>query len=327
MRLPPLTPGNTIALDLSAADGYSGRPKSDSVAPLLVLWNALMPNPRRKIVLLLALLALAGCTTPLQKGKSPLQPAQMSPDSVALDIFFVRFPFGDPAVDEKLWNQIDEQQFAPELRERLARNGFRVGLISGQIPAELSKLMALSDKPAPTGGLEAGQVANLEAQPRVVGRHLQIRAGNPSVINASNVYPELPVLVSKSGQVSGRTFNLAQGVFEAKTFPQPDGRVRLELVPELQHDQARPRWVGNQGVLKLETDRPKEVYDDMTIAADLPSGSMLILSSLANRPGSLGHYFFTEGDGRIEQKLLIVRLSQTQQDGLFLSSDQPKSAE
>ena len=40
----------------------------------------------------------------------------MSPDSVVLEMFFVRFPFGDPAVNEKLWEAIDEQQFAPELR-------------------------------------------------------------------------------------------------------------------------------------------------------------------------------------------------------------------
>ena len=75
----------------------------------------------------------------------------MSPDSVVLEIFFIRFPFGDTAVNEKLWEEIDEQQFSPELRERLARNGFRVGLISGQIPIELSKLLELSDKPIPTG--------------------------------------------------------------------------------------------------------------------------------------------------------------------------------
>jgi hypothetical protein len=31
----------------------------------------------------------------------------------------------------------------------------------------------------------------------------------------------------------------------------------------------------------------------------------------------LGHYFFTENNGNLEQKLLIVRLSQTQNDGLF----------
>jgi hypothetical protein len=270
------------------------------------------------MVLVLALLALAGCTpTTIPKGKSPLMPTQMSPDSVALDMFFVRFPFGDPTVNEKLWNEIDEQAFAPDLRERLARNGFRVGLISQQIPAELSKLMQLSDKPAPTGDLGESKLVDLDAQPRVVRRHLQIRAGQPGVILASNIYPELTAFVSKSGQISGRTYNDAQGIFSVKTLPQADGRVRLELVPELHHDQPKPHWISTQGVLSLDQSKPKEVYDDMTMAANLPSGSMLIISSLANRPGSLGHYFFTDETGRREQKLLVVRLSQTQHDGLF----------
>jgi hypothetical protein len=276
-----------------------------------------MPRLRRRILLLLAFLTLPGCTAPLQQGRAPIASARMSPDSVALDMFFVRCPFGDPTINEKVWKEIDEQQFAPELRERLAGNGFRVGVICGQIPGELLKLMELSDKPASTGDIEGSQVASLEAEPRVVQRHLQIRAGEPGTIIASGIYAELPVLVSRLGKVSGQTYNQAQGIFAIRSLPQPDGRVRLELLPELHHDQPRMRYVGNQGVLRLDTSRPKEVYSDMTITTDLPAGAMLVLSSLANRPGSLGHYFFTSGESRLEQKLLIVRLSQTQHDGLF----------
>ena len=135
--------------------------------------------------------------------------------------------------------------------------------------------------------------------------------------SASGVYPQLPVLVCESGQLSGQTYNEAQGVFVVTSLPQPDGRVRLELVPELQHDQPRQRWVGNQGIIRLDASRPKRVYADMAITADLSPGAMLVLSSLANRPGSLGHDFFTQNDGRLEQKLLVVRLAQTQHDGLF----------
>ena len=147
-----------------------------------------MPYSRRQIVALLALLALAGCS-PLHVGKSPLMPTQMSPDSVVLDMFFVRFPFGDATVNEKLWEQIDEQQFAPDLRERLAKNGFRVGVVGGQLPVELSKLMELSDKPAPTGRLEGVEVSDLETQPRVVRRHVQTRAGQGTEILASSISP------------------------------------------------------------------------------------------------------------------------------------------
>jgi len=70
-------------------------------------------------------------------------------------------------------------------------------------------------------------------------------------------------------------------------------------------------------MLRLESSRPKREFDDMTITADLAPGAMLVLTSLPNRPGSLGHHFFTEKTGRLEQKLLIVRLAQTQSGGPF----------
>ncbi len=272
---------------------------------------------RPRSLLLPALLAIAGCAALPGKAKSPLRPPQMSADSVVLEMFFVRVPFGDPAVNGKLWDQIDEQPLAPDLRERLARNGFRAGLIGGAMPDELAKLLELADKPAPTGQLDGAKAEDLNEEPRVLRRHLQLRAGQRSEILASSVYPELPVLVNAAGQLSGQTYNEAQGVFAVKSFPQPDGRVRLELVPELHYGQPRQRWVGGQGMMRLETSRAKQVYDDMTLSADLSPGTMLVLSSLPSRPGSLGHHFFTQSEPRLEQKLLVIRLSQTQHDGLF----------
>jgi hypothetical protein len=284
--------------------------------------SALPSLALRASVVAAALLTLAGCAeAPLTKGTSPLRPAQMSPDSVVLEMFFVRFPFGDKDINEKLWEQIDEQRFSPDLRQRLARNGFRVGMLGGQMPGELSKLMELSDKPAAADRAEGEKIENLQAEPRVVRRRLQLRAGQRSEITASTIYPQLPVLVCESGRVSGQTYDQAQGIFAMKSLPQADGRVRLELVPELHHDQSRQRYIGSQGMFRLDTSRPKKVYDDMAITAELAPGSMLILSSLANRPGSLGHHFFTESEPRLEQKLLIVRLAQTQHDGLFSPPD------
>jgi hypothetical protein len=191
------------------------------------------------------------------------------------------------------------------------------------LPAELAKLMQLGDKPAPNGEIEKANLSETDEQPRVTRRHLQIRAGQRSEIIASGVYDKLPVLVNDRGQLCGQTYNQAQGIFAVKTFPQQDGRVQLELAPELHHDQPRQRWVGSQGVLRLESGRPKEEFADLAIRAELASGGMLVLSSLPNRTGSMGHHFFTENNGKLEQKLLIVRLSQTQQDGLFNLPDTP----
>jgi hypothetical protein len=280
------------------------------------------PARRELIALLAAVTTICGCTPTLSKGKLSLAPAQMSPDSVGLELFFVRCPFGDPDVNTKLWQEIDEQHLPADLRERLARNGFRAGVVSGQVPVELSKLLELSDKPpsGPASGSDSSgaKVNEQSSEPLVVRRHLQLRAAQRSEIIASSIYPHLPVLVWESGQVSGRTYDDAQGIFAAKSFPQPDGRVRLQLVPELHHDQAKERWVGSQGVFRLETNRPKKVFEDLTLTADLSPGAMLVLTSLPNRQGSLGHHFFTENNGRLEQKLLVIRLSQTQHDGLFV---------
>jgi hypothetical protein len=235
-----------------------------------------------------------------------------------LDIFSVRFPFGDPDVNEKLWNEIDEQQFSPELRERLTRNGLRAGLLSGPLPAELSKLLQLSSEPPAADKMEGVNVDDLAAEPRVTRRHLQLRPRQPSQILASGVYEQLPVLMCASGQLCGQTYNQAQCVFSLKSFPQLDGRVRLEMAPELHHGQPRQEFTSSQGVLRFETGRRKQVFDNLTLTADLAGGAMLIVSSLPSHPGSLGHYFFTQNkDEQLEQKLLVVRLSQTQNDGLF----------
>jgi len=281
-----------------------------------------MPNVRSSILSLLIISAITGCNGPaLRKSKSPLAPAQMSADSIVLEMFFVRFPFGDSSANEALWEEIDEQQFPPDLRQYLTQNGFRAGVVDGHIPGELAKLLELNKQQEPekeSGETTEGtKIDSFDEQPRVVHRRLQIRPGQRSEIIASAVYDELPVLMCCAGQLSGRTYNQAQGMFEVKSFPQPDGRVRLELVPELHHDQPRQRWVGGQGMLRLDTSRPKQIYEDMTMKARLAPGGMLILGSLPNRPGSLGHHFFTENQGRLEQKLLVIRFSQAQQDGLF----------
>jgi len=280
------------------------------------------PFSGRIAPLLPVLVMLLGCTsTPKTTGKSPLTPPKMSPDSCVLDIFFVRFPFDDPEVNTLMWQEIDEQHFPPQLRQRLRSNGFRVGLVDGQMPLVLSKLLELGEKPPPTGEALSTEAADLEDEPQMLRRHLQLRAGRRGEIIASGMYDRLPVLICRPDQLCGETYYQAQAMLAVKTFPQRDGRVRLELVPELHHDTAKQRWVGSQGVMRLETGRPRRVFDNMAVEAMLSPGEILVLSSISRRPGSLGHHFFTEQADRLEQKLLVIRLSQTQHDEVFCPSE------
>jgi len=276
-------------------------------------------SPSQTVLILLTTLVLVGCVGVMKpKGKSPLAPARMSDDSVVLEIFFVRFPPDDPQANETVWKGIDEQHFSVECRQSLGKNGFRVGLIGSHVPEVLAKLLDMSEKPLPTDQASQLQTASLDADPAVVRRHLQIRAGRRSEIVASETYDEIPILTCESGNLCGQTYKKAQGLLAVKVFPQPDGRVRLEVTPELHHGKPQQRWVGGQGMLRLEAGRNRCVFDELAMSATLSAGNMLVLTNLAHRPGSIGHYFFTEeNSGRQEQKLLIVRLAQTQHDDLF----------
>jgi hypothetical protein len=155
---------------------------------------------------------------------------------------------------------------------------------------------------------------------------LQVRTGQRSEIIACGVHESLPVLACENGELCGRTYHDAQGVFALAAFPQTDSRVRVELVPELHHDHSRPHWVGDQAVWRLESARPRRVFDDLKVSAVLGPGSMLILGCLPDRPGSLGDCFFTEDSGSAtdtERKLLVVRVCQTQHDDLVLPPPLP----
>lgn len=279
---------------------------------------------RLQLVALVVLAAApgAGCTPIRQEAKSPLAPPQMSPDSVVLDIFTARFPQGEEDPIGPLWNEVDEQAFPAEVRRRLAENGFRVGVVGDRIPAKLAQLLELKDQaPKPSDPGET-LVTNLESEPRVVRRHLQLRANQQSEIVTSEVYDQLAVLIRDGNDVYGRPYPKAKGVLQLKSTPDRDGRVRVELLPQLQYGEVQQRFTGSYGAFKLETGPSRRDFDSLAMSAALTPGSMIVLSSVPNRSGALGHHFFTcQSSGKLEQKLLVIRLSQTQHDDLFDPQD------
>jgi len=80
---------------------------------------------------LAAMLVVGGCRLfheqeAVVQGRSPLRPMRPSPESVALEIIWARYPLGEAELDDAVWSHIDETQIAPAARRELARNGFRV---------------------------------------------------------------------------------------------------------------------------------------------------------------------------------------------------------
>jgi hypothetical protein len=280
---------------------------------------------------IVALATAAGCAPVMnKKGNSPLAKPVMSPDSVVLEFYFVRFAFDDPEINGPTWDEIDEQPFESRLRKQLAESGFRVGLIRGELPSELQKLIVGEAKTQIANEPPAGEIDEAPAgtiQPQVVAiddesstrkRTQQLRAGQRSEILASGVYDSLPLVEVDQGQLHGKPYPKGQGLFAVKSYPQGDGRVRVDLSPELHYGDQKVNYVGDQGMLRIDTGRSKKVFEQLAMSATLAPGEMIVLGSLPEKRGSLGHYFFTElTGGKLDQKLLIIRLAQTQYDDLF----------
>ncbi|MBI1903773.1 MAG: hypothetical protein HYS13_21935 [Planctomycetia bacterium] len=272
--------------------------------------------------LLLALLPSAGCfwNQPARAKSSLLSAPTMSRDSVTLEIFFVRLPHEDLASYDAIWQEIDEQAARQATAECLAENGFRLGTIGGQLPTRVQQLLDLRAKPQPPPDAQLGlaNVVNFDQEETVRIRQLQLRSGKRGEIVASGIHASVPLLLKENGQVHGQSYEKFQGELAVKSQPLGDGSVKLQLVPEVHYGDPRNRFTGADGVMRLEASRPRMVLDQMEIMAHLAPGEMLVLSSARDRPGSLGHYFFSDSaTGRLERKLLFLRLSQTQQDDLF----------
>ncbi|MFM2095161.1 MAG: hypothetical protein RIS70_2285 [Planctomycetota bacterium] len=264
--------------------------------------------------LALPCLNLTGCgrwNPPPTANRLPVP--RMSPDSVVLEIASVRLPVNSE-LQRDWWNTIDEQALPQDVRENLAQNGIRVGIISGEIPKQLRDVLA-----QPQSNRVGDQDPDSSQGCVVSQQRLQQRSGRRGKIVTSELRDEIISLVPKSGRVVGQTYYQAQCLFSIRSYPQGDGQLKLDLVPEIEHGQPRTRWIGQptDGSFRLDTGRERAVYNELRFEPRLAAGEALILTCSDECKG-LGREFFidTKGDARM-QRILLIRLAQTQLDDLF----------
>lgn len=288
--------------------------------------------------IVVALLALVASGCQLFSGdhealhrQSLLQPAPVSPDSVAMEIVWARFPANDPVLDDAAWRDIDEAQLDPTVRRELTNNGLRAGIISGSMPPAIDKVLHQKTSPAPTTAdgkdgkskSPSDQSVDLLTEPIVHGHSCRLRRNQRFEIQASEIYPSLPLLISGGAELGGRTFEQAQALYALRVDPRPDRTAMIELTPELHHGTPRLRYTGgDDGILRQASLKDREVFDRCRISARLCPGEMLVLMSLPDAGSRLGHYFHTvdSADGP-QQKLILIRLAEVPPSNTFTDSD------
>jgi hypothetical protein len=262
-------------------------------------------------------------------GQSPLRPARQSPGSVTIEMMWVRFPDGDPLLNDDAWLEIDETRIDPAVRRELANNGFRVGVINGNLPDAMARALdqkgALSSDDSNQGGASQSETRSLEnvslemmAEPIVRGHVKQLRRHERWEIQASDVLSSMPLIEPDGKQVRGATYADAQAMYGLRVDPQPDRTVLLQLTPELHYGPYRPSWTGEPGLMMQTTKRDRKVFTPMQLNVRLSAGEMLVLMNMPNAGSRLGEYFHTvESSGGRQQKLILLRLAQVPPSDTF----------
>ena len=288
-----------------------------------MLTSRARPRPRHVTALVLwtaGALGLTGChalVTPnaAERVEQVLRPAQPSRESVAIEIVLVRVPDARlPHLDD-VWNQADEMILGASVRRELARNGLRAGVIGPAPPDGLTELLQI-----PTVAKEDDslwQEITLDQRPTVTGRLTQMRPNTRTEINAPTTYDALSLFIGTDEGLVGRNYNQAQGVYALEWSPLPQGRIQVELTPELHHGSPRRQYAAGEGNdLKFQVAQTREIFDRLRIRAPLSAGQMLLISGDPKNRGSLGHFFHTmpttEGG---QQRIVLIRLAQVPDQG------------
>lgn len=281
----------------------------------------------RALFWLIGIIPLVGCaqwSTPPATELTNLPLPKLAPDSVVLEVTFVRIPEEKLDFEARFWPEADESALDVELRRRLAANGFRAGVVRTPPPAALQELFDAQGAPD-TGDGTTTLAGGSEIAVRT--HRLRSRAGQPGkVIVRGTTVPKLAVFVSdEGGRIRGESLEQAQAFFTVTSHTQEDGQVRVEMTPTIEHGQQRPRFKGQHGAWIVDnSSRPAKMFDDLQIAATLSPGQAVAVGCGESLRG-LGEQFFAADTAEQEPRLLlIVRLQQTQADERFASEELPE---
>ena len=295
----------TFVVGTYRGNSVGGSRLATRCATLLVLW-----------MLAICTLGTTGCAVwqVEQSEPSELPIPKMSADSVSLEVAFLHVPTSDPLLQEPLWQAVDELHFPAPLRKQLAANGLRCGIVGTQLPLEWQQLI---DSAEVAGGDSlTGDVHN-------VRRRMQVRSGKRNEIWTSKKLDKIALLMTnQDNQVVGKTFHQANCLFAMKSHAQGDGRVRLELVPELHYGDPKSEYVGQDGMFRLKVEREREIFSALRLEATLAAGQTVVISC-SDDPTGLGKQFFTQREAEGEyRQFLLIRLAATQFDDLFAPVEQ-----
>lgn len=268
-------------------------------------------------------------------GEFKLPKHRLSPDAVALELALAQI--GESRVEqlEKLWQRLDQQEVPLAARKVLDLNGLRVAVIPAQMPAELGDILRPIE--IEVDDLDEWQEELLEqgllepASPLKLHTKMQKRSGETSPVATSDVWPQQSWIVRNGDQHTVGVGQDVQGAWNVTAFPKGDGSVRLRLVPQIKHGVARPRIGVEEENFLFKTSQTELKLHELAVEVTILPGETVIVGPTSDLK-DLGRLFFRPGSRmkvddfrhskeesvpELEQRVLLIRLVQTQLDELF----------
>ncbi len=283
---------------------------------------------KRKLLLTLllgmALLATFSCRAlmeykpPKSSGNNELLQSNIGPDTVTFDILIIHVPHQQRELLEALWQEVDEQVLDPAVKSRLLGNGFRAGIIGASIPEPLSRLMEIKGRGLRESLEEEVSLEKDHASALTLSKIQTLQPGKITVIpTLDKPVDRIPVLTNAGGSFAAELYRNATTSLSVAADPLPDGSVSLELTPFLTFGDAEPVTKYQYGQLVRTTEQPTKTFDELRGNFPLRPGQFLVIGPSDKYVAGLGRYFFTQGIGDYDSKIVVIRLLFTQHDKLF----------
>ena len=227
--------------------------------------------------------ALMEYKPPKSSGNNELLQTNVGPDTVTFDILIIHVPHQQQAIPEPLSRLMEIK--GRGLRESLEE----------EVPLEKNHGSSLTLSKIQT--LQPGKIAVIPTLDQPVDR--------------------IPVLTSAGGSFAAELYRNAMTSLSVAAEPLPDGSVSFELTPFLTFGDAAPVTKYQYGQLIRTTEQPTKTFDELRGNFPLRPGQFLVIGPSDKYVAGLGRYFFTQGIGDYDSKIVVIRLLFTQHDKLF----------
>jgi hypothetical protein len=260
-------------------------------------------RPGLAVVLALVAASLSGCFAPDTErakalfGANPLfSNGPTGDDVVQLRVAVLERSSGDRALNQELWQLVDEQVFDSDQKELLARNGFRVGRFSGSPPSALQNLLS-SEK-------------NCYGVPRCI----MLRAGNPNTVSLGLPAPQSNFHLDLDGKKESVELRKAECQLQVVPVLSDNGRVMLRFTPSIKHGDLtnlfRPVRTPT-GELEWKWEPQKvETYSALAWELTVDADDTVLIGTYPEADDTLGRRcFLVAEEGRRLQRLLVLRVN------------------